>query len=281
MQSRSGRDRSSSGSGLPYHPPHSGPRRPASAWFAAKDRRTLWQQSANAPGIVGALATGFLRPGFKVKLFVAALRRCRMYRRLGQSQKNHQSSWSRLRLFAHKLTGWSMNIQQIGTAMGYLDLGLAVELANRGQGSGAPSRASTTDLTIGETIHSAPCAVTLNDIGQSAEFTDDTFYADMDLEAPKRNPFFPGRVAHGYLLLFLAAGFLVEPGAGRALANSGLDGLRFIKPVEVGDSIRVRLAVKEETQRADEFGEVRRQVSLNQHNDELVGECGLLTMVAY
>ncbi len=85
-----------------------------------------------------------------------------------------------------------MNIQQIGTTVGYLDLGLAVELANRGQGSGAPSRASTTDLTIGETIHSAPCAVTPNDIGQSAEFTDDTFH----FSSPRGSLSSPARGGH-------------------------------------------------------------------------------------
>jgi len=33
----------------------------------------------------------------------------------------------------------------------------------------------------------------------------------MDDAAAKRNPFFPGRVAHGYLLLSFAAGLFVQP----------------------------------------------------------------------
>ena len=45
-----------------------------------------------------------------------------------------------------------------------------------------------------------PRTVTLDDIEHFAEFTGDTFYAHMDEEAARANPFFDGRVAHGYLI---------------------------------------------------------------------------------
>jgi oxepin-CoA hydrolase/3-oxo-5,6-dehydrosuberyl-CoA semialdehyde dehydrogenase len=50
----------------------------------------------------------------------------------------------------------------------------------------------------------------------------------------KGHPFFPGRVAHGYLLLSFAAGLFVDPDPGPVLANYGLDSLRFIKPIQPG-----------------------------------------------
>ncbi len=137
------------------------------------------------------------------------------------------------------------------------------------------------DLAIGETIHTAPRTVTLEDIEHFAEFTGDTFYAHMDEAAAERNPFFPGRVAHGYLLLSFAAGLFVEPNEGPVLANTGLDGLRFMKPVVAGDSIKVRLTVKSKTKRNDQYGEVRWHVTLTQQDDDLVAEYELLTMVAY
>ena len=137
------------------------------------------------------------------------------------------------------------------------------------------------ELEIGETIHTDPREITLDDIEHFAEFTGDTFYAHMDEEAAKRNPFFPGRVAHGYLLLSFAAGLFVEPNEGPVLANTGLDGLRFMKPVEAGDSIKVRLTVKHKTPRNDEYGEVRWHATLTNQNDELVAEYELLTMNAY
>ncbi|MEM9708464.1 MAG: phenylacetic acid degradation bifunctional protein PaaZ [Pseudomonadota bacterium] len=137
------------------------------------------------------------------------------------------------------------------------------------------------DLEIGETIHTEPRRVTMEDIEYFAQFTGDTFYAHMDQAAAERNPFFPGRVAHGYLLLSFAAGLFVQPDEGPVLANTGLDNLRFMQPVEAGDSIKVRLTVKHKTPRNDEYGEVRWHVTLTNQDDDLVAEYELLTMNAY
>ncbi|MFV1636170.1 MULTISPECIES: phenylacetic acid degradation bifunctional protein PaaZ [unclassified Phaeobacter] len=137
------------------------------------------------------------------------------------------------------------------------------------------------ELAIGETLHTAPRTVTLEDIETFAHFTGDTFYAHMDDAAAKRNPFFPGRVAHGYLLLSFAAGMFVQPDEGPVLANTGLDSLRFMKPVSAGDSIRVRLTVKKKTPRNEDYGEVRWHVTLTNQDDEIAAEYELLTMNAF
>lgn len=137
------------------------------------------------------------------------------------------------------------------------------------------------ELELGETLNTASREVTLGDIEKFANFTGDTFYAHMDDDAAKRNPFFPGRVAHGYLLLSFAAGLFVEPNEGPVLANTGLDNLRFMKPVQAGDSIKVRLTVKAKTPRNKEYGEVRWHVTLTNQNDEQVAEYELLTMNAF
>ena len=100
------------------------------------------------------------------------------------------------------------------------------------------------------------------------------------MNAAKANPFFPGRVAHGYLLLSFAAGLFVEPNEGPVLANTGLDNLRFMKPVVAGDSVSVALTVMHQTPRNDEYGEVRWHVRLANQDDEVVAEYELLTMVA-
>ncbi|MFV1443259.1 MULTISPECIES: phenylacetic acid degradation bifunctional protein PaaZ [unclassified Phaeobacter] len=137
------------------------------------------------------------------------------------------------------------------------------------------------ELAIGETLHTAPRTVTLEDIETFAHFTGDTFYAHMDDDAAKRNPFFPGRVAHGYLLLSFAAGMFVQPDEGPVLANTGLDSLRFMKPISAGDSIRVRLTVKKKTPRNEDYGEVRWHVTLTNQDDEIAAEYELLTMNAF
>lgn len=143
-----------------------------------------------------------------------------------------------------------------------------------------PFRRTFDELTIGETIHTAPRTIALEDIEHFAAFTGDTFYAHMDDEAARANPFFPGRVAHGYLILSFAAGLFVEPSPGPVLANYGLDNLRFSKPVEPGDTIAVRLTVKAKAPRKPEYGEVRWDVAVTNQHGETVASYDLLTLNA-
>jgi len=144
-----------------------------------------------------------------------------------------------------------------------------------------PFQRTFNELQIGETLWTEPREVTLADIEHFAEFTGDTFYAHMDEAAAKRNPFFPGRVAHGYLLLSFAAGLFVEPNEGPVLANTGLNSLSFQKPVSAGDAIRARLTAKRKTKRTEDYGEVRWNVTLVNQDEDQVAEYELLTMVAY
>ncbi|HRF07087.1 MAG TPA: phenylacetic acid degradation bifunctional protein PaaZ [Xanthobacteraceae bacterium] len=144
-----------------------------------------------------------------------------------------------------------------------------------------PFRKNFDVLVIGDTIETATRKVTLDDIEHFANFTGDTFYAHMDEAAAKANPFFPGRVAHGYLILSFAAGLFVEPAPGPVLANYGLDNLRFLKPVSPGDDIRVRLTVKQkQAARKPEYGEVRWDVEVFNQDSDTVARYELLTMNA-
>ena len=143
-----------------------------------------------------------------------------------------------------------------------------------------PFRLRFSELEIGHTVNTKARTITLEDIEHFAAFTGDTFYAHMDEEAAKANPFFSGRVAHGYLVLSLAAGLFVDPAPGPVLANYGLDNLRFMKPVSPGESIRVRLTVKQKTRRNEDYGEVRWDVGIYNQNDEQVAGYDLLTMNA-
>src|SRR5699024_1829261 len=64
-----------------------------------------------------------------------------------------------------------------------------------------PFRKSLETLRIGDQFASDLRKVTLKDILDFAEETGDTFYAHTDEDAAMANPFFPRRVAHGYLLV--------------------------------------------------------------------------------
>ena len=144
-----------------------------------------------------------------------------------------------------------------------------------------PFRKTLEELHLGDSVVSGSREVTLADIEQFAEFTGDTFYAHMNEEAAAANPFFPGRVAHGYLLVSWAAGLFVDPDPGPVLANYGLENLRFLTPVSPGDSIRVVLTAKQITPReTDDYGEVRWDAVLINQKDEVVASYDVLTLVA-
>jgi oxepin-CoA hydrolase/3-oxo-5,6-dehydrosuberyl-CoA semialdehyde dehydrogenase len=143
-----------------------------------------------------------------------------------------------------------------------------------------PFRYRFSELEIGKTVETPSRTISLADIEHFAHFTGDTFYAHMDEEAAKANPFFPGRVAHGYLILSFAAGLFVDAAPGPVLANYGLDELRFLTPVSPGDAIRVRLTAKSKKKRSDVYGEVKWDVAVTNQKDELVATYELLTMNA-
>jgi oxepin-CoA hydrolase/3-oxo-5,6-dehydrosuberyl-CoA semialdehyde dehydrogenase len=144
-----------------------------------------------------------------------------------------------------------------------------------------PFRKTFEELAIGDTVHTDARQITLEDIDHFAEFTGDTFYAHTDEDAAAKNPFFEGRVAHGYLIVSFAAGLFVDPDFGPVLANYGVDDLRFAQPVNYGDTIRVRLTCKQKTLREGSgYGEVRWDTEVTNQDDEIVASYDVLTMVA-
>ncbi|NNG38260.1 phenylacetic acid degradation bifunctional protein PaaZ [Flexivirga sp. ID2601S] len=144
-----------------------------------------------------------------------------------------------------------------------------------------PFRKSLAELKIGDTISSDAREVTREDIATFADFTGDTFYAHTDPEAAAANPLFGGIVAHGYLVVSLAAGLFVEPHPGPVLANFGVDNLRFLTPVKAGDSIAVTLSVKQITPRLSaDYGEVRWDAVVSNADGDPVATYDVLTLVA-
>ena len=144
-----------------------------------------------------------------------------------------------------------------------------------------PFRKSLAELTIGDQVVTAERTITREDVEHFAHFTGDTFYAHMDSEAAKANPFFEDRVAHGYLIASFAAGLFVDPAPGPVLANYGVDNLRFLTPVYFGDTLRVRLTCKEINPRAGaDHGEVRWDCQVTKQDGAVVAQYDVLTMVA-
>jgi oxepin-CoA hydrolase/3-oxo-5,6-dehydrosuberyl-CoA semialdehyde dehydrogenase len=148
-----------------------------------------------------------------------------------------------------------------------------------------PFRKWYEDLAIGDSLLTHRRTVGEADIVAFGGISGDYFYMHFDEIAAKESPF-GKRIAHGYFVLSAAAGLFVSPAPGPVLANYGLDTLRFVKPVGIGDTIRARLTCKRKTDRQKKDangvgqGVVAWDVEVTNQNDELVASYDILTLVA-
>lgn len=147
-----------------------------------------------------------------------------------------------------------------------------------------PFRKYFEELEIGETLISPRRTVTEADIINFAGVSGDYFYAHMD-DIAARESMFEERVAHGYFVLSAAAGLFVHPAKGPVLANYGLDNLRFIQPVYIGDTIQAYLTCKRKTYKEKRQpedtpnGVVEWYVEVKNQEDEIVAVYTILTLV--
>ncbi|MBP6901936.1 MAG: phenylacetic acid degradation bifunctional protein PaaZ [Burkholderiaceae bacterium] len=148
-----------------------------------------------------------------------------------------------------------------------------------------PFRRHFEELQIGESLLTHRRTVSEADIVAFGGISGDYFYMHFDEIAAKDSPF-GQRIAHGYFVLSAAAGLFVSPAPGPVLANYGLDTLRFVKPVAIGDTIRARLTAKRKIDRlkVDAKGQgqgvVAWDVEVSNQHGELVASYDILTLVA-
>ena len=141
------------------------------------------------------------------------------------------------------------------------------------------------ELQIGDSLLTHRRTVTEADIVGFGGLSGDFFYMHFD-EIAARESSFGKRIAHGYFVLSAAAGLFVSPAPGPVLANYGLDTLRFIKPVGIGDTIRARLTCKRKTDRNKKDpkgvgqGVVAWDVEVTNQDGDLVAAYDILTLVA-
>ena len=147
-----------------------------------------------------------------------------------------------------------------------------------------PFRKYFEDLQMGDSLLTHRRTVSEADIVNFGGISGDFFYMHFDEIAAKDSQF-GKRIAHGYFVLSAAAGLFVSPAPGPVLANYGLDNLRFITPVAIGDTIRARLTCKRKVDRnrLDERGVgqgvVAWDVQVTNQNEELVASYDILTLV--
>ncbi|MEJ8849216.1 phenylacetic acid degradation bifunctional protein PaaZ [Variovorax rhizosphaerae] len=157
--------------------------------------------------------------------------------------------------------------------------------AARQESESHPFRKHFEDLQIGDSLLTHRRTVGEADIVAFGGISGDYFYMHFDEVAAKESPF-GKRIAHGYFVLSAAAGLFVSPAPGPVLANYGLDTLRFVKPVGIGDTIRARLTAKRKIDRnkkdANGVGQgvVAWDVEVTNQLDEVVASYDILTLVS-
>lgn len=134
------------------------------------------------------------------------------------------------------------------------------------------------DYQIGSSRETMGRTITETDIVLHAGQTGDFYPHHMDAEWCKTQDF-KQRIAHGTLIFSVAVGMtagVINPEA----FSYGYDRLRFIKPVFIGDTIRVRVSIKEKREhKKPGHGMVSELMeALNQRNETVLA-CEHLLLV--
>lgn len=147
-----------------------------------------------------------------------------------------------------------------------------------------PFKKSFDELRIGERLLTARRTVTEADIVNFGCLSGDHFYAHMDKIAAA-DSLFGERIAHGYFIVSAAAGLFVDAPPGPVIANYGMENLRFVEPVKIGDTIQVELTCKQKTPKAQRdpaekaHGVVVWDIKVKNQRNDLVATYDILTLV--
>ncbi len=128
------------------------------------------------------------------------------------------------------------------------------------------------EFKIGEIRETLGRTITETDFVIHAGQTGDFFPHHMDAEWCKTQPF-KERIAHGTLIFSVAVG-MTASFINEVAMTYGYERLRFTKPVFIGDTIRVKVSIKDmKDHKKPEFGLVTELVEVFNQKEELVMLC--------
>jgi 3-hydroxybutyryl-CoA dehydratase len=132
-------------------------------------------------------------------------------------------------------------------------------------------------VEVGDSAIYGGVQVTEEYINRFADLTGDHHPLHVDPEFAARSRY-GQRIAHGFLVLSLSAGmFPMDPAA--VVAFYGMDGVRFVKPTFIGDTLRVRLTVTDKTDKTV-GGVVQTALEMVNQRDEVVAVATMRILVA-
>jgi itaconyl-CoA hydratase len=128
------------------------------------------------------------------------------------------------------------------------------------------------EFSIGDVYHTAAITITETHLVNWAGLTMDFYPLHMDKEYAAKTPF-GERLAHGPLIFAVAVGLVGMSGIGgtAAIAWLGTDNMKMLKPVKIGDTVRVEVEVMEQrTTRKPEQGVQMWRYTVKNQRDEAV-----------
>jgi 3-hydroxybutyryl-CoA dehydratase len=129
------------------------------------------------------------------------------------------------------------------------------------------------EFKINDTFQTSGRTVTEADIVAFAGLSGDFNSLHMDQEYAKTGTF-GQRIAHGLLVLSISSGLTVQAGltTDSIIAFYGIDRLRFVEPVLIGDTVRVKNRVIDLTPKKDDetSGLITFETTVTKQNDKTV-----------
>lgn len=138
------------------------------------------------------------------------------------------------------------------------------------------------EIEVGETMETASRTITEADLVNFAGVSGDFNHLHTDEERMNQSDF-GERIAHGALVFSISTGLLWQSRErpSHVVAFYGVDRLRFVAPVFVGDTISVTTEVIEKESRDHPVasGTIRYQTTVSNQEGETVLSCELLSLV--
>lgn len=138
------------------------------------------------------------------------------------------------------------------------------------------------EIEVGDVLETAGRTITEADLANFAGVSGDFNHLHTDAER-MRDSSFGGRIAHGALVFSISTGLLwqARERPSHVVAFYGIDRLRFVSPVFVGETISVRSEVveKEPRDHPAASGVVRYGTTVSNGEGETVLSCELLSLV--
>jgi len=125
---------------------------------------------------------------------------------------------------------------------------------------------------IGEKVLSRARTITETDVVSFCYLTGNWLQLHSDAEFAK-NTIIGERLVQGALVFSLIPGLFIISAPGIIVASYGIDKIRFLKPVKIGDTIHAESEIVEKQDKGDKGGVITQKIEVKNQKGETVQVC--------